>query len=74
MTITDAPGKVSQVVNFGELIGFKDYVVVAVAVEFGETRMCQGFSIEEFRRGPSEIAASKRRDAEQRLRHLHTLG
>ena len=57
-TITDAPRKVSQVVDFSELVGFKDYVVVAVSVEFGETRMHQGF-LGGVRRRLSEIAALK---------------
>ena len=58
MPVTDAPGKVAEVVDFGQLIGFEDYVVIAVAVEFGETRMLQGFLWRSLERRPSKIAAS----------------
>src|SRR5260370_40582221 len=38
MPIADAPSKASQVADGSQLLCFKDYVVVAKALEFGETR------------------------------------
>src|SRR5438552_16949835 len=38
MPIADAPGKASQVDDCSQLLCFEDYVVVAKALEFGETR------------------------------------
>src|SRR5213080_2194210 len=38
MAIADAPSKASQVDNCSQLRCFKDYIVVAKALEFGETR------------------------------------
>lgn len=57
MPVTDAAGKVREVVDLGQLIGFKDYVVVAIAVEFGEPRVLQGFLWRSLERRPSKIAA-----------------
>src|SRR5438552_18361949 len=38
MAITDAPSEVSQVDDGSQLLCFKNYVVVAKALEFGETQ------------------------------------
>src|SRR3989442_267519 len=52
MPIADAPSETSQVDDCSQLLCFKNYVVVAKALEFGETRRHSIVS-----RGHSEAAA-----------------